>query len=52
MLVVVDVLGMRSHIVVVQQGVHIVGALVSKRDLGDSSNWDCKCFHRMYWLVV
>ena len=34
----VVVLGMRSHIVVVQQGVHIKEALVSKRDLGDSSN--------------
>ena len=48
----VAMLGMRSHIVVVQQGVHIVEALVSKRDLGDSFNWDCKCCHMMHWLVA
>ena len=29
---------MKSHIVVVQQGVHTMEALVSRRDLGDSSN--------------
>ena len=47
----VAMLGRRSHIVV-QQRVHIVEALASKRDLGDSSNWDCKCFNMMNWLVV
>ena len=34
----VAVLGMRSHIVVVQQGAHTMEALVSRRYLGDSSN--------------
>ena len=48
----VVVLGMRSHIVVEQQRVHIVEALVSKREFGDSSNWDCKCFHMMHLLVT
>ena len=42
---------MKSHTVVVQQGVHTVEALVSRRDLGDSSNRDCKCCHVMHWLV-
>ena len=43
---------MKSHTVVVQQGVHTMEALVSRRDLGDSSSWDCKCYHMMHWLVA
>ena len=34
----VAVLKMKSHIVVVQQGVHTIEALVSRRDLDGSSN--------------
>ena len=34
----VVVFEMKSHRVVVQQGVHMVEALVSRRDLGGSSN--------------
>ena len=37
---------------VMQQGVHTVEALISRRDLGDSSSLDFKCCHMMHWLVA
>ena len=48
----VNVLKMKSHTVVEQQGVYIMEALVSRRGLGGSSNSGCRCCHMVHWLVV
>ena len=43
----VEVAEMLKH-TVEKQVVHTVGVLASRRDLGDFSNWGCKCCHMVH----
>ena len=49
---VVAVVETRNQTVVVHQGVHMLEALVSRRGLDGSSNWDYMCWCMVHWLVA
>ena len=48
----VVVVEMRNQTVVWHLMAHRQGGWVSRRALGDSSNWNCRYYHMGHWVVV